>query len=99
MLERIVRAKGYYLMVRCVGSCQEIIPMVATWNVDGVVFLSAFRDDVIEIKKIISTKDKYIEDCKESAFEALKKDDRYQEVIQMHGKDYEGIGADFSRCV
>ena len=55
VLERIVRAKGYYLMVRCVGSCQEIIPMVATWNVDGVVFLSAFRDDVIEIKNITTS--------------------------------------------
>ncbi len=51
VLERIIRVKGYYLMVRCVGSCQEIIPLLSTWNVDGVVFFGAFRNDVIEIKK------------------------------------------------
>lgn len=74
VLERIVRAKGYYLMVRCVGSCQEIIPMVATWNVDGVVFLSAFRDDVIEIKKSMTLPmvfiDTYTKDLGESSVEA-----------------------------
>lgn len=51
VLERIVRIKGYYLMVRCVDSCQEIIPLLSTWNVDGVVFLSAYRNDVIAIQK------------------------------------------------
>lgn len=43
VLEQIVRNKGYYLMVRCVGKCTEIIPHLSAWNVDGVIFLGHIR--------------------------------------------------------
>jgi len=51
VLERYIRKKGYYLMVRSVKSCVDIIALFATWNVDGIIFLGAFKDEVKEIKK------------------------------------------------
>ncbi len=51
VLEKWIRKNGYYLMVRCVDSCNEIIPVINTWNVDGVVFLGAYSHEVRELKK------------------------------------------------
>lgn len=51
VLEYIIRKNGYYLMVRCVGKATEIIPTLSNWNVDGVIFLGIFKEDVIEIRK------------------------------------------------
>jgi len=48
--ESYVRSKGYYLMVRCVENCTEIISLFATWNVDGLIFLGAFKNEIIEIR-------------------------------------------------
>lgn len=45
VLERAIRKKGYYLMTRCVGSCTEILPLLSSWNVDGVLFIGAFKED------------------------------------------------------
>ena len=59
-------------------------------NTSGVSF-DLETGDVIEIEKIVTSKDKYIEACKKYAFESLKNDDRYQEVLEMHGNEYEGI--------
>ncbi|MCR5254863.1 MAG: LacI family transcriptional regulator [Acetatifactor sp.] len=50
MLEKYVRTKGYYLMVRSVGKCAEIVPVFSTWNVDGMIILGAFRDEVPELE-------------------------------------------------
>lgn len=46
LLENYVRRQGYYLMVRCVGECKEIIPIFSTWNVDGIILLGAYKDEV-----------------------------------------------------
>ncbi len=51
VLEHIIRKNGYYLMVRCVGKATEIIPTLSNWNVDGVIFLGIFKEDVVEIRK------------------------------------------------
>ncbi|WP_342758114.1 LacI family DNA-binding transcriptional regulator [Kineothrix sedimenti] len=51
VLEKWIRKNGYYLMVRCVDSCKEIIPVINTWNVDGVVFLGAYSHEVRELNK------------------------------------------------
>ena len=51
VIEKVVRGKGYYLMVRCVEGCGEIIPVIRTWNVDGVIFLGAYRKEAEELKK------------------------------------------------
>ncbi len=59
-------------------------------NTSGVSF-DLETGDVIEIEKLVTSKEKYIEACKQYAFESLKKDSRYDEVLEMHGKEYEGI--------
>lgn len=51
VLERVIRVNGYYMMVRCVGGCKEIIPLLTTWNVDGVIFLGSYKSDAVEIRK------------------------------------------------
>lgn len=53
LFEQAVRREGYYLMVRCVDRCREIAQMVSSWNVDGVVLLSAFPDEVEEIERLL----------------------------------------------
>ncbi|WP_026507733.1 LacI family DNA-binding transcriptional regulator [Butyrivibrio sp. MC2013] len=48
-LEREIRNRGYYMMIRCVGACREVIPLFLSWNVDGIIFLGAYKDEVEEI--------------------------------------------------
>lgn len=62
-----------------------------SWGSASGISFDLETGDVIEVKNMISDKEKYIEACKKSSYESLKKDNRYQEVLQMHGKDYEGI--------
>ena len=52
-LERYIRAKDYYLMLRCVGAPAEIVPMLSSWNVDGAFFLGIYKEEVKEILKQI----------------------------------------------
>ncbi|MBP1754040.1 MAG: LacI family transcriptional regulator [Firmicutes bacterium] len=51
VFESYVRSKGYYLMVRSVKSCIDVISLFATWNVDGLVFLGALQNEIYEIRK------------------------------------------------
>lgn len=55
LLERAVRREGYYLMVRCVDRCREIVQLVNSWNVDGVLLLSAYPDEVEEIEALLGS--------------------------------------------
>lgn len=48
-LERFVRSKDYYLMLRCVPDCRSVIPQLSSWNVDGAFFLGVLEQDVHEI--------------------------------------------------
>lgn len=50
LLENYIRNQGYYMMMRCVGQCREIIPLFASWNVDGIIFFGTFRDEVEDIR-------------------------------------------------
>lgn len=61
------------------------------WNKTSGVSFDLETGDVIEIKNIVTSKDKYIEACKKYVFDELKKDPRYNEVLEMHGNEYEGI--------
>lgn len=47
--ERIVRSRDYYLMIRCVDNCGDILPLLSSWNVDGAIFLGVGESDVQEI--------------------------------------------------
>ncbi len=59
-------------------------------NTSGVSF-DLQTGDVIEIKNLVTSKDKYIEACKKYVYDELKKDSRYDEVLEMHGNDYQSI--------
>lgn len=52
-LEKYIRRKDYYLMLRCVGDPREILPLLSSWNVDGAFFLGVYKDEVPEIRKQI----------------------------------------------
>jgi LacI family transcriptional regulator len=52
-LERYIRGKDYYLMLRCVGDPMDIVPMLSSWNVDGAVLLGIYKDEVNEIQSLI----------------------------------------------
>lgn len=52
-LERYVRKQGYYLMIRSVRECKEIVPIFSGWNVDGVILLGAFHYEVEEIENLL----------------------------------------------
>lgn len=60
-LERYVRRQGYYLMVRSVMCCKEIVPLFSAWNVDGVIFLGAFHEEVEEIEKMLQVPTVYVD--------------------------------------
>lgn len=51
ILEKVIREADYYLMVRSVNKTIDAIPLISSWNVDGVVFLGAFKEDIVAIKK------------------------------------------------
>ena len=60
-LEQYVRNKGYYLMIRSVRECLEIVPIFSAWNVDGVIFLGAFQDAVPEIRERLNVPTVFID--------------------------------------
>lgn len=60
-LEQYVRKKGYYLMIRSVRKCEEIVPVVSGWNVDGVIFLGAFRSEVERIESLLKVPTIYVD--------------------------------------
>ncbi|MCR5324066.1 MAG: LacI family transcriptional regulator [Lachnospiraceae bacterium] len=50
-LERYVRNRDYYLLLRCVPDVHNILPFLSAWNVDGAIFIGVLGPDVAEIKK------------------------------------------------
>jgi DNA-binding LacI/PurR family transcriptional regulator len=51
VLEEIIRMNGYYLLIRCVDNCMDIIPTLNTWNVDGAIFMGVLDTDVAKLRK------------------------------------------------
>lgn len=62
-----------------------------SWGRSTATSFDLETGEVIEIKNIISDKTKYIAACKNAVYKELKEDERYKLVLEMHGKDYEGI--------
>lgn len=60
-LEKYVRNKGYYLMIRCVERCKEIVPIFSSWNADGAIILGAFPEEVEEIEKLLKIPTVYMD--------------------------------------
>ncbi len=67
LLENYIRKQGYYMMIRCTGYCNEVIPLFKTWNVDGMLFLGAGRPEVKNICNELHVPcvfvDSYADDC------------------------------------
>ena len=49
LLEKHIREEGYYMMLRCVDRCSQIIPLFSSWNVDGMIFFGTIQSDVEEV--------------------------------------------------
>lgn len=49
-LEKYVRARDYCLMIRCIERCRDIVPMLSSWNVDGVFFAGASGEEIREVR-------------------------------------------------
>lgn len=61
LLERYVRKQGYYLMIRVVKKCKEVIPISSAWNVDGIVLLGANIEEIEEIEASLKVPTVYLD--------------------------------------
>lgn len=52
-LERYIRSRGYYMMLRCVMQSFEVISDLATWNIDGALLLGVAAEDARELQKMM----------------------------------------------
>lgn len=50
-LDRYIRSQGYYMMLRCVVQSFEVLPDLATWNIDGAILLGVAADDALQLRK------------------------------------------------
>lgn len=50
-VEKVIRSKGYYLMMNISDNMEDIIAGAASWNVDGVIMVSLDYEDVLELRK------------------------------------------------
>jgi len=60
-LEEYIRKQGYYLMFRSVGSCKEVVPLFSTWNVDGIIFLGALKNEIAQIQDKLKVPAVYVD--------------------------------------
>lgn len=61
LLEKYVRKQGYYLMVRVVKKCREVIPISTAWNVDGIILLGANVEEIEEIEASLQVPTVYLD--------------------------------------
>lgn len=53
LLEKHIRDAGYYMMLRCVDRCKQIIPLFSSWNVDGMIFFGTIGSDAEDVKNSV----------------------------------------------
>lgn len=61
LLELYIRNQGYFMMMRCVTQCREIVPLFSSWNTDGIILLGTFKNDVEEIRHKLKVPTVYID--------------------------------------
>lgn len=61
LLENYIRKQGYYLLVRCVNKCEEVIPLFSSWNVDGMIFLGTFKSEAEAIRNRLNVPTVFID--------------------------------------
>lgn len=52
-LERYIRSKGYYMMLRCVVQSFEVLADFATWNIDGAFLLGVAAEDARKLREMM----------------------------------------------
>ena len=52
-LERYIRSRGYYMMLRCVVQSFEVLSDLATWNIDGALLLGVAAEDARELQRLM----------------------------------------------
>ena len=50
-VEKNLRERDHFLMLRCVENCREIMPMLSSWNADGAIFAGVPSDDLRELRR------------------------------------------------
>jgi LacI family transcriptional regulator len=106
LLENNIRRQGYYLMVRCVTKCEEIIPIFSSWNVDGMIFFGTFKSEVETIRNRLKVPTVFIDTYAEELDVATVGIDDYKGGVlaarYLLGKGHRTIafvGPDHSRGV
>lgn len=65
-IEQTLRQSGYYLMVRTVKTATELLNLLANWNIDGLIFIGVFPQELYQAIKRTRTPflliDSYIND-------------------------------------
>jgi LacI family transcriptional regulator len=79
LLENYVRKRGYYLMIRSVSECKEMIPIFSTWNVDGIILLGPYREEIKEIEERVKAPTVYIDSYAEGV-----------DIVNIGLDDYKG---------
>ena len=49
-VERLLRGRGYCLMLQCAEHCADILPTLSSWNVDGALFVGVWKEEIQEIQ-------------------------------------------------
>lgn len=65
-IEKFMRERDYWLMIRCVDECKDIMSMISSWNADGAIFAGVSPDEIREIKRNLNCPVVFIDSyCKE----------------------------------
>lgn len=60
-LERYIRNRDYYMMLRCVHQSGEALPLFSSWNVDGALLLGVFAEDAVQMQNDLNIPAVYID--------------------------------------
>ncbi|MBR1482098.1 MAG: LacI family DNA-binding transcriptional regulator [Ruminococcus sp.] len=75
-LEKYVREQDYCLMIRCIERCGDIVPVLASWNVDGVFFAGASAEDIRKVRQNLKCPAVFIDSyCEENGVVCVGIDD------------------------
>ena len=66
-LERYIRSRGYYMMLRCVEQSFEVLSDLATWNIDGAFLRGVSAGDARELQKMMDIPAVFIDTYAEDA--------------------------------
>lgn len=76
-LDRYIRNQGYYMMLHCVVQSAEVLPSLATWNVDGVLLLGVAPEDAAALSQRLSIPTVFVDTyTDEPSLAAIRIDDR-----------------------